>query len=146
MLQIRLCNQSVMSSWTHLVFIHLQVEDKQGLQLQSEKEESLWPPFKSLLKRQTATAHLKAPHQASIRQKKAHQAKHNGTEQVEEAKSATLSSQTSFQTSGLNLQTHHNKNLPFPSNPSADHPKVCYSIFWHPAFILCEYVGVLIKR
>lgn len=145
MLQIRLCNESVMSPWARLVFIHLQVEDNQGLLLESEKEESLCPPFKSLLKRQTAAAHLTSTNQASSKQKKVHQAKHNVAEQVEEAKDATLSSQTSFQTNGLNLQTHHNKGQPVHSNPITDQPKVRCGIFQHPAFILCEYVGALLK-
>lgn len=134
-----------MSSWARLVFIHLQVEDNQGLLLESEKEESLCPPFKSSLKRQTAAAHLTSANQASSKQKKVHQAKHNGAEQVEEVKDVTLSSRTSFQTNGLNLQTHHNKSLPFHSNPSTDQPKVRCGIVQHPAFILCKYVGVLLK-
>lgn len=145
MLQNKWCNQSVLSPWTHLAFIHLQVDDNQGLLLKSENEESLSPPFKFSLKRQTATAHLTGPCQASIRQKKANQAKHVGAEQVEEVKGATLSSQTSLQTNGYhhqpctqtqlppqpysNVQTHPNKSPTIPSNPSIDHPKVCCIIY-----------------
>lgn len=142
MLQNKWCNQSVLSSWTHLAFIHLQVDDSQGLLFKSENEESLSPMFKSSLKRQTATAHLTSPCQASIRQKKANHAKHDGTEEV---KGATLSSQTSFQTNGYhhqpctqtqlppqpysNLQTHPNKSPTIPWNPSIDHQKVCCIIY-----------------
>ncbi|XP_070765202.1 LIM domain only protein 7b [Enoplosus armatus] len=115
------------------------VDNNQGVLLKSEKEESLSPPPESSLKRQTATAHLKGPYQASIGQKKANQAKQNGTEQGEEVK-ATLSSQTSFQTNGYhhqpytqtqqpysNLPAHHNKSSTLPSNASIDPPKVDHS-------------------
>ncbi|XP_035508239.1 LIM domain only protein 7b isoform X2 [Morone saxatilis] len=117
------------------------VDDNQGLLLKSEKEESLSTPTESSLKRQTATAHLKGQYQASVRQKKANQAepKQNGTEQREEVKGATLSTQTngyhhqSHTQAQLrrqpysNLQTHHNKSSSLPPNSSIDHPKVDHS-------------------
>ncbi|KAM7405999.1 hypothetical protein PAMP_000405 [Pampus punctatissimus] len=119
------------------------VDDNQGLLLNSEKEGSLSPPGRSLLKRQTATGHLRGQYQASIRQKKANQAKQNGKQQGKEGKSASLSSQTSFQTNGyhhqpytqfqslpqpyLNLQSQHDKTLTLPSNTSIDLPKVDHS-------------------
>lgn len=74
-----------------MLFIYLQVDDKQGLLLKSEKEESLFPPFKSSLRRQTATAQLMGPFQASAEE--ANQVKQNVTEQLEEVKGATFSSQ-----------------------------------------------------
>lgn len=131
---------------SHLVFIHLQVDNNQGLLLKSEKEESLSPPTESSLKRQTATAHLKGQYQASIGQQNANQAKQDVTEQGEKVKGATLSSQTSIQTNGYHhqpytqtkplpqpystLQAHHNKQATLPSNASIDRPKVCCIIFF----------------
>ncbi|XP_073321317.1 LIM domain only protein 7b isoform X2 [Pagrus major] len=119
------------------------VDNNQGLLLKSEKEKSLSPPpIEPLLKRQTATAHLRGQYQASIRQKKANQAKQNGAEQAEEVKGATFSSQTSFQTNGYHQpstqtqlllqpysapQARHIKGSSLPSNGSTDHPKVDHS-------------------
>ncbi|XP_029284354.1 LIM domain only protein 7b isoform X2 [Cottoperca gobio] len=119
------------------------VENNQSLQLESEKVESISPTTKSSLKRQTATTYLKVQHHASIRPKKAIEAKQNGTEQGEEVKGATLSSQTSFQTNGYhhqtytqtqlvpqpysNLQTQHDKSSTLRSNASIDLPKVDHS-------------------
>ncbi|KAM9366993.1 LIM domain only protein 7-like [Symphorus nematophorus] len=119
------------------------VDTNQGLMLTSEKEESLSPPKESSLKRQTAATQLMGEHQASIRPVKANMVKQNGTEQVEEVKGATLSSQTSFQTNGYhhqpyaqtqllpqpysNPQAHHNESSTLPSNASIVHPKVDHS-------------------
>ncbi|XP_044049769.1 LIM domain only protein 7b isoform X11 [Siniperca chuatsi] len=119
------------------------VDNNQGLLLKSEKEESLSPPPESSLKRQTASAHLKGQYQASTTQKKANKEKQNGTEQGEEVKGATLSSQTSFQITGYhhqpynqtqllpqpcsNLQAHHNISSSLPSNVSIGRPKVDHS-------------------
>ncbi|KAM7424309.1 hypothetical protein PAMA_000580 [Pampus argenteus] len=119
------------------------VDDNQGLLLNSEKGGSLSPPGRSLLKRQTATGHLRGQYQASIRQKKANQAKQNGKQQGKEGKSVSLSSQTSFQANGyhhqpytqfqsvpqpyLNLQSQHDKTLTPPSNASTDLSKVDHS-------------------
>ncbi|XP_037610238.1 LIM domain only protein 7b isoform X3 [Sebastes umbrosus] len=131
--------QSRMSSLPRLC----NVDDNQGLLMKNEKEESVSPTTKSSLKRQTATAYLTGQQPASIRLEKADQARQNGTEQREEVKCATLSSQTSFQTNGYhhqpythtqllpqpysNPQTHHNKSLTLPSNASTDLPKVDHS-------------------
>eukprot|EP00064_Thunnus_orientalis_P015500 superscaffoldBa00002881_g15553 len=118
------------------------VDDNQGVLLNSEKERSLSPPGGSLLKRQIATGHLRGQYQASIRQKKANQAKQNGKQQAEEGKGASLSSQTSFQTNGyyhqpyqtqllpqpyLNPQSQQNKTLTLTSSASIDLPKVDHS-------------------
>ena len=108
--------------------------------MKSEKETSLSPsPIEPLLKRQTATAHLRGQYQASVKQKKANQAKQNGAEQAEVVKGATFSSQTSFQTNGHHLpstqtqllpqpysapQARHVKGSILPSDGSTDHPKV----------------------
>nr|XP_046246140.1 LIM domain only protein 7b isoform X10 [Scatophagus argus] len=104
------------------------VDNNQGLLLKREKDESLSPPTKSSLRRQTATAHL---------------AEQNGIEQAEEVKGATLSNETSFQTNGYhsqprtqsqllpqhyaNLPAHHSESSTLPSNASSDHPKVDHS-------------------
>nr|XP_033476620.1 LIM domain only protein 7b isoform X5 [Epinephelus lanceolatus] len=119
------------------------VDNNQGVLLKNEKEESLSPATKSSLKRQTATAHLETPHQASLTHRQAHQVKQNGTEQGEEVKAATLSSQISFQTNGYhhqpytqnqllpqpysNQQTHYNKSSTLPSKASVDLLKVDHS-------------------
>ncbi|XP_049454169.1 LIM domain only protein 7b isoform X4 [Epinephelus fuscoguttatus] len=119
------------------------VDNNQGVLLKSEIEESLSPATKSSLKRQTATAHLETPHQASLTHRQAHQVKQNGTEQGEEVKAATLSSQISFQTNGYhhqpytqtqllpqpysNQQTHYNKSSTLPSKASVDLLKVDHS-------------------
>ncbi|XP_041812847.1 LIM domain only protein 7b isoform X3 [Chelmon rostratus] len=120
------------------------VDNNQGLLLKSEKEEPLSPPTESSLKRQTATGYLKGQYQASVRQKKAQQAKLNGAEQAEEeVKGAAISSQTSLQTNGYhhqpsthtqllpqpysNLQVHYSKSSTLPSNGTTDHPKGAHS-------------------
>ncbi|XP_038557141.1 LIM domain only protein 7b isoform X5 [Micropterus salmoides] len=91
------------------------VDDNQGLLLKSDKEESLSPFPES---------------------------KQNGTEQGEEVKGGTLSSQTSLQINGChqpytqtqllpqpysNQQAHHNKSSTFTSDASIDRPKVDHS-------------------
>lgn len=129
--------------------------------MNNEKEGSLSPPGRSLLKRQTATGHLRGQYQASIRQKKANQAKQNGKQQGEEGKGVSLSSQTSFQTNDyhhqpytqiqllpqpyLNLQSQHDKTLTLPSNASVDLPKVCCIILQQTAFVLCIYINATVK-
>ncbi|KAJ4947558.1 hypothetical protein JOQ06_009593 [Pogonophryne albipinna] len=119
------------------------VDNNQGLLMDSEKEESLSPTNKSSLKRQTATTHLKVQH-VTVRQKKANQAQQSGPEQVEEVlKGATLSSQSSFQTIGYHhqqntqtqlvpqphssLQTQNNTGSTLQSSASIDLPKVDHS-------------------
>ncbi|XP_033972326.1 LIM domain only protein 7b isoform X3 [Trematomus bernacchii] len=119
------------------------VDNNQGLLMDSEKEESLSPTNKSSLKRQTATTHLKVQH-VTVRQKKANQAQQSGPEQEEEeVKGATLSSQSSFQTIGYHhqqntqtqlvpqphssLQTQNNTGSTLQSSASIDLPKVDHS-------------------
>ncbi|XP_033965825.1 LIM domain only protein 7-like isoform X5 [Pseudochaenichthys georgianus] len=119
------------------------VDNNQGLLMDSEKEESLSPTNKSSLKRQTATTHLKVQH-VTVRQKKANQAQQSGPEQVEEElKGATLSSQSSFQAIGnhhqqntqtqlvpqphSSLQTQNNTGSTLQSSASIDPPKVDHS-------------------
>lgn len=130
-------------------FVHLQVDNNHGLLLKSEKETSLSSsPIEPLLKRQTASAHLRGQYQASIKQKKANQAKQDGAEQAEEVKGAPFSSQTSFQTNGHHQpstqtqllpqpysapQARHIKGSIIPSNGSTDHPKV--SCFFQHTYI-----------
>lgn len=137
------------------LYCPLQVDNNQGLLLKSEREESLPQPAESLLKRQTATAHLKSQYQASVRQKRANLAKQNVPEQREEVKGARLSSQTSFQTNGYHhqpyTQTHllpqpysnlqaHSRTSTLPLYAGIDRPEVCCVIFQHTAFLLCIYI------
>ncbi|KAM6943577.1 LIM domain only protein 7b [Xenentodon cancila] len=120
----------------------LNVNDNQGLLLNSEREDSLSSSTKPYLKRQMAAAHLRGQYQASVRQKKANQAKLKGTEQTEEANDASFSSQTSLQTTGypqqLSTQSQilpqpytklqsYNRSLSLPSMESPDISKVDYS-------------------
>uniref|UniRef100_A0A4W6CF75 PDZ domain-containing protein n=1 Tax=Lates calcarifer TaxID=8187 RepID=A0A4W6CF75_LATCA len=122
------------------------VDDNQGLLLNTQKEEFPSSPTESFLKRQTATGHLRGQYQASVKQKKANQAKQKGTEQREEGKGACLSSQTSFQTNGQhqpftqtqllpqpysNLQSHHNKSLSLPPT-KVDHSDMRVSLTLKP--------------
>ncbi|XP_068430443.1 LIM domain only protein 7-like [Clinocottus analis] len=112
------------------------VDNNEDRLLKSGKRESFSPTTKSSLKRQTATTHLKGQHQASIGQK---EAKQKGTEQREELKGATLSSQTNgynhqpySQTKLVprpysNLQTHRSKSLTLSSNAGVGLPKVDHS-------------------
>lgn len=137
-------NESVLSSSAHLVFVHLQVDNSQGLLLKSEKDESLSPPIDSSLKRQMASAHLKGQHQPFITHRKSFQVKQNGTEQREEVKGVTLSSQTngyhhqpySQLQPYSNPQADHNKSSTFSTNASIDHAKVCCIISQHAALVL----------
>ncbi|XP_060892154.1 LIM domain only protein 7b isoform X3 [Labrus mixtus] len=119
------------------------VDNNQGLQLKCEKEEYPHVPAESSLKRQTATIHLKSPFQAAILLKKEKQGQQNGTDQGEEVKGVTLSSQTSFQAHGYhhqpssqnlllpqpysNLQAHHNKNSTLPTYETLDQSQVDHS-------------------
>ncbi|GLD47351.1 LIM domain only protein 7-like isoform X1 [Lates japonicus] len=123
------------------------VDDNQGLLLNTQKEEFPSSPTESFLKRQTATGHLRGQYQASVKQNKANQAKQKGTEQ-EEGKGACLSSQTSYQTNGQhhhqpftqtqllpqpysNLQSHHNKSLSLPPT-KVDHSDMRVSLTLKP--------------
>ncbi|CAK6965883.1 LIM domain only protein 7-like isoform X4 [Scomber scombrus] len=118
------------------------VDDKQGVLLNKEKEACLSPPGRSLLKRQAATGHLRGQYQASIRQKKANQTKQN-CKQGEEGKDASLSSQTVSKTNGfhhqpytqiqllpqpyLNIQSQQDKTSTLNCTASIDLPKVDHS-------------------
>lgn len=143
MVQSNVCTVPLSTSF----FFRFQVDDNQGLLFNSEREEFLSPPNKSLLKRQTATGHLRGQYQASVRQKKANMAKQNGTEQAEEGKGVSLSSQTTFQTNGYHHQPYtQTQLLPQPYSTLLSHhsksstlqpSKVYCSIFQHPAFVLC---------
>lgn len=66
------------------------MDDKQGLLSKSEKEESLYPPFKSLLRRQTATAQLMSPIQAPA--DAPGQVKHSPVEQQDEVRGGAFHS------------------------------------------------------
>lgn len=91
-----------------------QVEDSQGLPLSIEKNDSHCPPSKLGLKRQTAAAHLRGQYQASVRQKKANQAKQKHAEQREDANNAAFSGmQPSLQTT-LHPQKAYTRTLPQP--------------------------------
>ncbi|XP_059214285.1 LIM domain only protein 7b [Centropristis striata] len=102
------------------------VDNNQGVLLTSERGESISPTTKSLLKRQTATAHLTVQH-------------HNGPEQADEVKGGALPRQTNgyhhqpvthtplLPQPYSNLQTHHNKSSTLPSNASVDFSKVDHS-------------------
>lgn len=138
------------SLWPHLVLIHPQVDDNQGVLLNTEKEDSLSSPTKSALKRQTATAQLKGQYEASVKQKKGNRARQSGAEQGKEVNGAILPGQSSFQSGGYphqpsnqtltlpqpysSMQSHHNKNLTLPSNTSADLQKVCRTISQHAVY------------
>ncbi|XP_024151881.1 LIM domain only protein 7 isoform X3 [Oryzias melastigma] len=92
----------------------LSVEDSQGLPLSIEKNDSHCPPSKLGLKRQTAAAHLRGQYQASVRQKKANQAKQKHAEQREDANNAAFSGmQPSLQTT-LHPQKAYTRTLPQP--------------------------------
>lgn len=96
-----------------LCFCFLQVEDSQDLPLSAEKNDSHCPPSKLGLKRQTAAAHLRGQYQASIRQKKASQAKQKLAEQRGDANNAAFSSQPSLQTT-FHPQKAYTQTLPQP--------------------------------
>nr|XP_054587807.1 uncharacterized protein LOC107381152 isoform X1 [Nothobranchius furzeri]XP_054587808.1 uncharacterized protein LOC107381152 isoform X1 [Nothobranchius furzeri] len=81
--------------------------DDQDLLLKSEKENSPSSPQVSL-KRQTAAANLRGQYQASIRQKKANQARQNGSKQ-REVSTVGFSEQMSLQTSSLPCQSSTQK-------------------------------------
>ncbi len=148
-----LCTNVSHISMVHIPFLHLQVDNNQGplLNQEEEKEDTLPLPTESLLKRQTATSYLKGQYQASVRQKKANQAKQNRAEQAGEVQGAAVSSQTPFlsgsyhhqpytQTHLLpqpysNPQSHHIKSSTLPSTASTDHPKVCF--FFHSEHNIC---------
>ncbi|XP_023809169.1 LIM domain only protein 7 isoform X4 [Oryzias latipes] len=91
----------------------LSVEDSQDLPLSAEKNDSHCPPSKLGLKRQTAAAHLRGQYQASIRQKKASQAKQKLAEQRGDANNAAFSSQPSLQTT-FHPQKAYTQTLPQP--------------------------------
>ncbi|XP_063330377.1 LIM domain only protein 7-like isoform X4 [Pelmatolapia mariae] len=109
------------------------VDDNQGVLLNSEKEDS---PSSPSLKRQTATAQLSGQYQNN-------QGKQTGAGQEEQVTSSNLSSQTSFQSSGYyyrpsiqsqilpqpysNLQSRQNRGLTFSADGSTDLPKVDHS-------------------
>ncbi|XP_071345409.1 LIM domain only protein 7-like isoform X3 [Trachinotus anak] len=121
------------------------VDDNQGLLLKSEKAEVHSPPTKSLPR--TAANHLRGQYQASIRQKKANQARQNGTEEVEIGKGASVSSQKTSQTNGYHhqpytntqllpqpyssLQSHHSKSSTPPST-KVDHSDMRVSLALKP--------------
>uniref|UniRef100_A0A8D3E6N7 PDZ domain-containing protein n=1 Tax=Scophthalmus maximus TaxID=52904 RepID=A0A8D3E6N7_SCOMX len=123
------------------------VDDDHGLLLNREKDTILSPPAKSSLKRQTAASHLRGQYEASLRQKKANQAKQNGTEQAEVGKGPRLSSQTSFKTNGYHHkpytqtqilqkpyskpQPHRDKSLTLPS-AKLDHSNMRVSLTLKP--------------
>ncbi|RVE74432.1 hypothetical protein OJAV_G00021780 [Oryzias javanicus] len=91
----------------------LSLEDSRGLPLSTEKNDSHCPPSKLGLKRQTAAAHLRGQYQASVRQKKANQAKQKHAEQREDANNAFSSMQPSLQTT-LHSQKAYTRTLPQP--------------------------------
>uniref|UniRef100_A0A3P9L1Z3 LIM domain 7b n=1 Tax=Oryzias latipes TaxID=8090 RepID=A0A3P9L1Z3_ORYLA len=91
----------------------LSVEDSQDLPLSAKKNDSHCPPSKLGLKRQTAAAHLRGQYQASIRQKKASQAKQKHAEQRGDANNAAFSSQPSLQTT-FHPQKAYTQTLPQP--------------------------------
>ncbi|XP_061597689.1 LIM domain only protein 7b isoform X2 [Cololabis saira] len=116
----------------------LNVDDNQGFLLNSEKGDS-FSSTKPPLKRQMAAAHLRGQYQASVKQKKAFQAKLKGTE---EGNNASLSSQTPLQTTGYPQQPStpsqilpqpytklqsHNRSLSLSSTASPDISKVDHS-------------------
>uniref|UniRef100_A0A1A7WWR8 LIM domain only 7b n=1 Tax=Iconisemion striatum TaxID=60296 RepID=A0A1A7WWR8_9TELE len=112
-------------------------DDSRGLLLKSEKENSPPSSPRVSLKRQTAAANLRGQYQASIRQKKASQARLNGSKQ-REISTVGFSKQTSLQTSILphqsstqklaqptKLQSSNYKNSTFPS--TTNYSQVDYS-------------------
>lgn len=67
------------------MFIYHQPDDKRGLQPRSEEEEeSLFPSFKSSLRRQTATAQLMAPVPVPAPAEEAGRVKPNAAEPLDE--------------------------------------------------------------
>lgn len=123
--------------------------------MKSEKEESLFPPFKSSLRRQTATAQLMGPFQASAED--ASQVKQNVTEQLDEVKGATFSSQAN----GCRYQPHtqaqptpqhcsdfqslHTRGPTIPPDLGIDSTKVrCHKV-QHMAFMLRTRFDLMLK-
>ncbi|XP_028257988.1 LIM domain only protein 7-like isoform X2 [Parambassis ranga] len=116
------------------------VDDNQGLLLNSEREDSLSSPTKSSLKRQSATVFLAGQHSLSAAQKKANQLMQTGAEQ----KKASFQTnghhyQPSIQTQILpqphtNLQSHHRKSSTLPSNDftKVDHSDMRVSLTLKP--------------
>lgn len=127
----------------HIVFVHLQVDNDQGLLMKCKTDEYPSPSAESSLKRQTATAHLKGPVQTKITQRKETHLQQNGKDQGEEMKGATLLSQKSFQTSTYHHQlssqtqqlsqpfSNHSRSSTVPSNTSTDGLKVSCISFQH---------------
>lgn len=94
--QLRSISSFISMPRSNLIYLRfdncpLQVDDNQGLLLNSEKEEVV---STRSLPRTAAAAHLRGQYQASIRQKKANQAKMKGAEQTEEERGAGVSGQT----------------------------------------------------
>ncbi|XP_029982849.1 LIM domain only protein 7-like isoform X2 [Sphaeramia orbicularis] len=114
--------QSRVSSLPRLCSVN---DNQQSLLSNNKKGGSLSLPVTSVLKRQTATIHLKGQNQDSVKQKKANQAEQGATGEGEGEKRASLSSQTSTQTNGyhrqLDIQTQS------ASNTASDLQKVDHS-------------------
>lgn len=124
--------------------------------MKSEKEESLFPPFKSSLRRQTATAQLMGPFQASAEE--ANQVKQNVAEQLEEVKGATFSSQAN----GCRYQPHtqaqptpqhcsdsqsqHTRSPTIPPDLAVDSTKVHCRKVQRVAFMLHTCFDLMLKR
>lgn len=99
------------------MLIYHQVDDKQGLQPNSEKEESLFPPFKSSLRRQTATAQLMCPVQAPP--DSAGRVKQDAVEQPDEVRGAAVSSKAN----GYSGRPHaHSQPAQQPEQDSREEP------------------------
>ncbi|XP_037835900.1 LIM domain only protein 7 isoform X2 [Kryptolebias marmoratus] len=104
------------------------VDDNQGLLLNAEKEDSLSASSKSSIKRQTAAANLRDQYQASVRQKKANQARQNGSEQRQEVRRFSLQSSSQILPQPYpNLPSYHNKSPILSSKAPTDSSKVDHS-------------------
>ncbi|XP_029353693.1 LIM domain only protein 7b isoform X2 [Echeneis naucrates] len=118
--------------------------DYQSLLVNCEKVETIPSPTKSSFR--PAASHLRGQYQASIKQKKANQAKQRSIEQWEDGRGASVSKQTSLQTTDdhhqpfaptqllpqpySDLQSHHNSST-LPST-KVDHSDMRVSLALKP--------------
>lgn len=112
-----------LSAWARFVSVRLQV-DSQGLLSNVEKDHSLPASSKSSIKRQTAAAYLRDQYQTSIRQKKANQARQDGSERRRDVHRSSPQTQTLHQPRS-SLQSFHNQSSTLSSKAGTDYSKVC---------------------
>ncbi|XP_037552465.1 LIM domain only protein 7 [Nematolebias whitei] len=100
--------------------------DSPGLLSNGEKYYSLPESSKSSIKRQTAAANLRDQYQASIRRKKANQARQDSSERRREVHRSSPQTQTLLQPRS-SLQSFHNKSSTLSCKAGTDYSKVDHS-------------------